>query len=63
MGLTGEGNANNKNTNLAAYAGIDAAETNVAGTGITLGGAVGLAREQLALRVDFSTPRSSAPSG
>jgi outer membrane protein assembly factor BamA len=35
---------------------LDVAETNLAGTGITLGGAVGLARDQLALRVRFLDP-------
>ena len=41
---------------LSAYAGIDVAETNLAGTGITLGGAAAFAQNQLALRMRMVDP-------
>lgn len=41
---------------LSGYIGLDAAETNLAGTGITLGGAMALANDQLALRVRYLDP-------
>ncbi|HYQ18739.1 MAG TPA: BamA/TamA family outer membrane protein [Polyangiaceae bacterium] len=41
---------------LSGYAGLDVAETNLAGTGITLGGAMAVASNQLALRVRFLDP-------
>ncbi len=41
---------------LTAYAGLDIAETNLAGTGITLGGAAALAENQVALRTRFLDP-------
>jgi outer membrane protein assembly factor BamA len=41
---------------LTAYGGADVAETNVAGTGITLGGAFALAADQGALRLRFFDP-------
>jgi outer membrane protein assembly factor BamA len=56
MGLAVDADTESDATRLGAYAGLDVAETNLAGTGITLGGALGLAREQLALRVRFLDP-------
>ncbi|HSU38176.1 MAG TPA: BamA/TamA family outer membrane protein [Polyangiaceae bacterium] len=41
---------------LTAYAGLDVAETNLAGTGITLGGAAAFAQYQLGLRLHFLDP-------
>lgn len=41
---------------LTAYAGLDGAETNLAGTGITLGGAAAFAQYQLAIRARFLDP-------
>lgn len=41
---------------LTAYGGLDVSETNLAGTGIALGGAIALADRQLALRTRFSDP-------
>jgi outer membrane protein assembly factor BamA len=41
---------------ITAYAGLDVAETNLAGTGITLGGAAAFAQDQLALRARFLDP-------
>jgi outer membrane protein insertion porin family len=39
-----------------AYGGVDIAETNLAGTGITLGAAMGVGQDQLALRTRFVDP-------
>ncbi len=41
---------------ISAFVGVQAAETNLAGTGITLGGGIGLATDQLALRARFEDP-------
>lgn len=41
---------------LTAYGGFDVAETNLFGTGITLGSALGLGQDQLALRLRFFDP-------
>ena len=41
---------------LSAFIGVQAAETNLAGTGVTLGAGVGLAADQLALRTRFLDP-------
>ena len=41
---------------LGPYVGVQIAEQNLAGTGITLGAGIGLAAEQLALRASFSDP-------
>jgi outer membrane protein insertion porin family len=58
MGLSAESGTSSQKRTLAAYAGLDVAETNLAGTGITLGTAVGLAQDplQVALRVRFFDP-------
>lgn len=56
MGLSADADKRGNARPLTAYAGVDVAETNLAGTGITLGAAVGLAQEQLALRVRFLDP-------
>jgi len=60
MGLSKDadvrGEEKGKGRPLSAYAGIDVAETNLAGTGITLGGAVAFAQNQLALRARFLDP-------
>jgi outer membrane protein assembly factor BamA len=56
MGLSVDADTRGRARPLTAYAGLDVAETNLAGTGITLGGAAGLARDQLALRVRFLDP-------
>ena len=41
---------------LTPYAGLDVAETNLLGTGITVGGAIGVTEGQIALRVRFLDP-------
>jgi outer membrane protein insertion porin family len=56
MGLSADADVNGQARPLTAYAGISAAETNLAGTGITLGGAVAGAQNQLALRARFLDP-------
>lgn len=56
MGLAADADVNGHERPLTAYAGVDAAETNLVGTGITLGAAVGLALDQSALRIRFFDP-------
>ena len=56
MGLAADADTNGKVRPLTAYAGLDAAETNLAGTGITLGAAIGVAQDQLALRARYFDP-------
>jgi hypothetical protein len=57
MGLAGERtNEVGKAAGVYAYGGIDVAETNLAGTGITLGAAVALGADQFALRTRFFDP-------
>lgn len=55
MGLSSDAD-NNGNSRLNAYGGVDVAETNVAGSGITLGLAAAVAQEQTAIRVRFLEP-------
>ncbi len=56
MGLAADDGNNGRVRRLSGYAGLDVAETNLAGTGITLGGAMAFASNQLALRVRFLDP-------
>lgn len=56
MGLAADAARNGRVRRLSGYAGLDVAETNLAGTGITLGGAMAFATNQLALRVRFLDP-------
>jgi outer membrane protein insertion porin family len=56
MGLAADATRNGRVQRLSGYAGLDVAETNLAGTGITLGGAMAFASDQLALRVRFLDP-------
>jgi outer membrane protein assembly factor BamA len=56
MGLSADADTAGMARPLTAYAGADVAETNLAGTGITLGGAIGFAQQQLALRTRFFDP-------
>lgn len=56
MGLAADAAANGRVRRLSGYAGLDVAETNLAGTGITLGGAMAVASNQLALRMRFLDP-------
>jgi outer membrane protein insertion porin family len=56
MGLGADAESNGSERPLTAYAGIDVAETNLVGTGITLGAAVAGALDQSALRIRFFDP-------
>ncbi|MBX3126393.1 MAG: BamA/TamA family outer membrane protein [Polyangiaceae bacterium] len=56
MGLSADADTRGNARPLTAYAGVDIAETNLAGSGVTLGSAIGLAQDQLALRVRFLDP-------
>lgn len=56
MGLSATADANGNAQPASAFGGVDVAETNLAGTGITLGGALALADEQVALRMRFFDP-------
>lgn len=56
LGLSATATGDGGTRPLTAYGGADVAETNVAGTGITLGGAFALAADQGALRLRFFDP-------
>ncbi|MBN1607264.1 MAG: BamA/TamA family outer membrane protein [Polyangiaceae bacterium] len=56
MGLSADADTRGRARPLTAYTGLDVAETNLAGTGMTLGSALGLAQDQFALRVRFLDP-------
>jgi len=56
LGLSADAEPNGAARPLTAYGGLDVSETNLAGTGITLGGAIALADRQLALRTRFADP-------
>jgi len=56
MGISADADTHGNKRPLTAYAGIDVAETNLLGTGITLGSAMAVADQQLALRVRFLDP-------
>jgi len=56
MGISADADTKGNRRPLTAYAGIDVAETNLLGTGITLGSAMAVAQDQLALRVRFLDP-------
>jgi outer membrane protein insertion porin family len=57
LGLATDANSSGQVRPITAYGGLDAAETNLAGTGITLGGAVAFAEDQLGLRARFADPQ------
>jgi outer membrane protein assembly factor BamA len=57
LGLATDANPSGSTRPLTAYGGIDAAETNLAGTGVTLGGAAAIADNQLGLRARFADPQ------
>jgi outer membrane protein insertion porin family len=56
LGLSADAQANGASRPLTAYGGLDVSDTNLAGTGITVGGALALAEGQLALRARFVDP-------
>ncbi len=56
MGLAADAETSGKPRPLTAYAGFDVAETNLAGTGITLGAGFGFSENQSALRARYLDP-------
>ena len=54
LGLSADAEPNGNARPLTAYGGIDVSETNLAGTGVALGGAIALADRQIALRTRIS---------
>jgi outer membrane protein insertion porin family len=54
LGVATDAEPNGRARPLTAYGGIDVSETNLAGTGVALGGAIALADRQLALRTRVS---------
>lgn len=56
MGIAADADNEGRARPLTAFAGLDVAETNLFGTGISLGGAMALAQEQLALRLNVLDP-------
>ncbi|WP_394840055.1 BamA/TamA family outer membrane protein [Pendulispora rubella] len=57
LGLSADAEPDGRARPLTAYGGLDVSERNLAGTGVTLGGAIALADRQLALRTRFSDPQ------
>lgn len=57
LGISADAEPNGSARPLTAYGGADIAETNLAGTGVALGGAFALADRQLALRSRFIDPQ------
>lgn len=57
LGLSQDADPSGSARPLTAYGGADVAQTNLAGTGMTLGGAFALAENQLALRSRFTSPQ------
>ncbi len=56
MGLSAVADNNGHKHPLTAYGGLDVAETNVGGTGWTIGAAIAVAEEQTALRIRYFNP-------
>jgi outer membrane protein insertion porin family len=56
MGISADADTHGNRRPLTAYGALDVAETNLLGTGITLGSAMAVADQQLALRVRFLDP-------
>lgn len=56
MGLSADADTDGGSRPLTAFGGLDVAETNLGGTGITLGSAAAIAEQQLGLRVRFLDP-------
>ena len=54
LGVSADAEPNGNARPLTAYGGIDVSETNLAGTGVALGGAIALADRQIALRTRIS---------
>jgi len=56
LGIAGDEDRSGHEKPLSAFVGLSAAETNLAGAGITLGAGFGVAADQLALRLFFEDP-------
>ncbi len=56
LGLATDAGSNGATKPITAYGGIGVAETNLGGTGITVGGAIAVADSQLGLRTRFADP-------
>lgn len=56
LGLSADATPGGNSRPLTAYGGIDAAETNLLGSGISLGGAIAVADRQSAYRLRFTDP-------
>ncbi len=56
MGLSASADTRGQQRLLSAFAGLDVAETNLLGSGITLGGAAAFSKDQLALSARFVDP-------
>jgi outer membrane protein insertion porin family len=57
LGLATDTNSSGQIRPLTAYGGFDVAETNLAGTGITLGGAIAFSENQFGVRARFADPQ------
>jgi outer membrane protein insertion porin family len=57
LGLSTDADPSGSARPLTAYGGVDVSQTNLAGTGITLGGAVAVAENQLGLRARVADPQ------
>ncbi len=57
LGLASDAEPSGAARPLTAYGGLDVSETNLAGTGLTLGGGLAVAEDQLALRARFAAPQ------
>ncbi|HVY46606.1 MAG TPA: BamA/TamA family outer membrane protein, partial [Minicystis sp.] len=56
LGIAADEDTAGNSKPTSAFLGVQAAETNLAGTGITLGAGIGLAQDQIALRARFEDP-------
>ena len=56
MGIAADEDTEGNSQPLSPFLGLQVAETNLAGTGITLGAGVGIAADQYALRAHFADP-------
>ncbi len=57
LGISADAEPSGTARPLTAYGGVQVSETNLAGTGITLGGAIAIAENQLGLRTRFVDPQ------
>jgi len=62
LGIAADEDTSGRARPLSGFVGVQAAETNLVGTGITLGAGLGLAADQLALRARFEDPAFAGTS-